>query len=278
MPTRLLPLFLAILLTVVACGTPAPADRKTNAEALATGRMVPAYLQTQRFDLYSLNRISGSQKLLVVYIEGDGLVWQRNNEVSSDPTPLTPTALKLALADSAPAVAYLARPCQFTGEGHQRNCRAALWTSHRYGEEVVAATGEALDILKRQAGAQRLGLVGFSGGGAVAVLAAARRNDVVWLKTVAAPLDTDAFTHHHGVTRLTDSLNPAGAAETLAGLPQLHLAGEDDKIVPSVIGKAYMARLPDARCSTLRVLPGLGHHDGWEKNWARLAGEAPACR
>ncbi|MEX1153109.1 alpha/beta fold hydrolase [Parvibaculum sp.] len=278
MPRRSLPWFLSILLGLAACGVPAPADRKANAEALATGNMVPAYLQTQRFDLYSLSRISGSHKLLVVYIEGDGLALTRVDEISPDPTPVTPTALKLALADSAPAVAYLARPCQFTGKAHQRNCRAALWTSHRYGEEVVAATGEALDILKRQAGAQWLGLVGFSGGGAVAVLAAARRNDVAWLKTVAAPLDTDAFTHHHGVTRLAHSLNPADMAETLAGLPQLHLAGEDDKIVPSVIGKAYMARMPDARCSALRVLPGLGHHDGWEKNWARLAGETPTCR
>jgi len=268
----------AILLLLVACGTPAPADRKESAEALAAGSMTAAYLQTQIFDLYSLSRTNDPQDLLVVYIEGDGLAWLRIDEASPDPTPVTPTALRLALADGAPAVAYLARPCQFTDEAHRRNCRTAFWTSHRYGEDVVAATNEALDMLKRRTGAQRLGLVGFSGGGTVAALTAARRSDVVWLKTVAAPLDINAFTRHHGVAPLTQSLNPADIAETLASLPQLHLAGADDRIVPAATGDAYMTRLLDSRCASLRILPGTGHHDGWETRWPDLARETPICR
>ncbi|MDP2149832.1 MAG: hypothetical protein Q8K13_09355 [Parvibaculum sp.] len=263
---------------LVACGIPAPADRKESAEALAAGSMTATYLQTQRFDLYSLSRTNDPQDLLVVYIEGDGLAWLRIDKASPDPTPVTPTALKLALTDDAPAVAYLARPCQFADEAHRRNCRNVYWTSHRYGEDVVAATNEALDLLKRRTGAQRLGLVGFSGGGTVAALTAARRSDVVWLKTVAAPLDINAFTRHHGVAPLTQSLNPADIAETLASLPQLHLAGADDRIVPAATGDAYMTRLLDSRCASLRILPGTGHHDGWEKRWPDLAQETPICR
>lgn len=279
MPIRLLPFLVALLLTVAACGTLAPADRKANAEALATGNMDAAYLPTQHFDLYSLSRISGGpHELLVVYIEGDGFAWQRIGEASPDPTPVNPTALKLALADTAPAVAYLARPCQFTGPEHQRNCNPALWTNQRYGEEVVAATGQALDLLKQRSGARHLGLVGFSGGGVVALLVAARRGDVTWVKTVAAPLDTDAFTDHHRVTPLSGSLNPADFGLTLARLPQIHLSGADDRIVPPAIGGAYMVRLPTHRCATLRVMPGVGHHDGWENIWPALAAETPACR
>ena len=277
MKCRLLPLF-AILPALAACAVATPAERKANAEILATGNMVPAYLQTRQFDLYSLSRANGPQDLLVVYIEGDGLAWARIDEVSPDPTPVTPTALRLALADGAPAVAYLARPCQFTDEAHRRNCRTALWTSHRYGEDVVAATGEALDMLRRRAGAQRLGLVGFSGGGAIAALVAARRGDVAWLKTVAAPLDTSAFTGHHGVTPLVSSLNPADMGAALGDVPQLHYAGADDKIVPPLIGQSYMARLPSRRCAALQVVAGAGHHEGWEKNWPVFGAETPACR
>ena len=278
MPKCRLLLLLAILPVLTACGTPAPAERKANVETLATGTMTSAYLQTRQFDLYSLGRTNGPQDLLVAYIEGDGLAWLRIDEASPDPTPVTPTALRLALAHGAPAVAYLARPCQFTDEAHRRNCRTALWTSHRYGEEVVAATGEALDMLKRRAGAQRLGLVGFSGGGAIAALVAARRNDVAWLKTVAAPLDTSAFTGYHGVTPLVSSLNPADMGAALGDVPQHHYAGADDKIVPPPIGQSYMARLPARRCAEFHIVAGAGHPEGWEKNWPVLSTETPACR
>lgn len=279
MPTRLLPFLLTLLLTATACGTPAPAERKANAEALPTGDMGAAYLPTQHFDLYSLSRISGEpRELLVVYIEGDGSAWQRSGEASPDPTPVDPTALKLALTDDAPAVAYLARPCQFADPAHRRNCDPAFWTDRRYGEEVVAATGQALDLLKQRSGARHLGLVGFSGGGAVALLVAARRGDVTWVKTVAAPLDTDAFTHRHHAPPLSGSLNPADFGLTLARLPQIHLSGADDRIVPPAIGGAYMERLPTHRCATLRIMPGVDHHDGWEDIWPALAAETPTCR
>ena len=64
---------------------------------------------------------------LTIYIEGDGLAWINRSTPSSDPTPMDPLALKLALADNIDTnVAYLARPCQYV-----RNalCKRRYWTS-----------------------------------------------------------------------------------------------------------------------------------------------------
>jgi hypothetical protein len=45
------------------------------------------------------------------YQSGDGLAWLSSDVPSSDPTPLDPLALRLALAKPARNAAYLARPC-----------------------------------------------------------------------------------------------------------------------------------------------------------------------
>jgi esterase/lipase len=46
----------------------------------------------------------------------------------------------------------------------------------------------AVTALKRASGASRLRLVGYSGGGVMAMLLAARRDDVAQVVTIAAPL------------------------------------------------------------------------------------------
>jgi hypothetical protein len=98
------------------------------------------------------------------------------------------------------------------------------------------------------------------------------------MKTVASPLDTEAFTSFHKVTPLSASLNPAESAGALAHLPQIHYVGEEDNIVPARIGHRFLARMGDTGCAALVVLPGFGHRDGWAEAWHRLAGETPACR
>lgn len=268
---------LAVLVASACTSVPAPAERKTSAEetAIAAG-MTPATIRTDRFDLYALIRHDASSALLVVYIEGDGFAWERRDKRSDDPTPLNPVSLHLAVADNAPAVAYLARPCQFVAT--PRYCDSDLWTTARYSEAVIAATDEALDQLKAKTGATKLALVGYSGGGTVAALAAARRSDVVWLKTVASPLDIAAFTNHHQVSPLAGSLNPASDVAALTRLPQIHYMGEDDEIVPPEINRAAIAQLDAEGCAELRVLRDVEHGDGWRSAWPSLADETPACR
>lgn len=279
MPVRLL-VFLLVALAASGCAMtpPVPSERKTHAATLASAAgMEERILETAHFDLYSLARFSAPADELTVYIEGDGLAWMRRNERSTDPTPVKAVALDLAIRDRTSAVAYLARPCQFVGGAMARNCTDNLWTGARYSEQVVQSMSEALDMLKKRSGATRLGLVGFSGGGAIAALVAARRSDVVWFKTVASPLDTAAFTAHHKAPPLTESLNPADNAHTLSRLPQIHYVGADDKIVPQGINEAFLAHMKRPVCASLVVLPAVSHTDGWGEAWQQVGTDEPAC-
>ena len=276
-------LVFSCLIAAVAAGActsvPAPAERRQSVEQMAADAgMTPMTLTTTRFDLYALTRQSAPSDLLVIYIEGDGFAWARRNTRSTDPTPADPVALALSAVDRAPAVAWLARPCQFTGGESARNCNSELWTGARYGEEVVAAMNDAIGTLKKKAGATQLGLVGYSGGGAIAALVAMRREDVAWLRTVAAPLDTHAFTSFHKVSPMTGSLNPADDAARLAALPQIHYVGAADKTVPETITLDFLERMGDTSCARLVVLPGMGHHGQWASEWTTLGRETPVCR
>ncbi len=275
------PLLLALSFCLAACTTPSPAERKQGAEALAAefGDSKALVVETSHFDLYARKR-GTSAPLLVVYIEGDGLAWTSRTTASADPTPVDPVALKLALLDRHDAVVYLARPCQYTGGsdgGAGRNCRTALWTSARYGEEVVAAMDEAVGRLMGEAGARKVALVGFSGGGTVASLIAARRGDVAWLKTVASPLDIAAFTRHHAVSPLVESLNPIDVAATLSHVPQVHYSGAEDEVVPASVNDAYLAELAPGGCASRVIVTGAGHREGWTAAWPAFSMEEPRC-
>jgi pimeloyl-ACP methyl ester carboxylesterase len=90
----------------------------------------------------------------------------------------------------------------------------------------VDSANIALDQLKTRAGSvDRLILIGFSGGGALAALLAERRNDVAGLVTVAANLDLDQWVRAKNLTPLRESLDPAVDAVRLAKLPQVHFVG-----------------------------------------------------
>jgi len=200
----------------------------------------------------------GGEKLLVVYIEGDGAAW-RAGRPPVDPTPTDPLALRLAVADPRRSVAWLGRPCQYAGPPLPAVCQPELWTSGRFGSAAVAAVGAGVDAVKTASGAERLVLVGHSGGGAIAVLLAARRSDVVGVLTVAAPLDHMGWTQHHGVTPLSVSYDTLEALARLNALPQRHFAGSDDKIVP-----------PAFSGPTAVVVRGFDHRCCWLAHWQRL--------
>jgi pimeloyl-ACP methyl ester carboxylesterase len=271
-------LFCLLMLYLVGCTVAPPAERAAQADNIARGSgLQPLLIETGTFDIHARLRAASDTSLLVIYIEGDGLAWRTRNTPSTDPTPLEPVALRLAAADDAPSVAWLARPCQFAGGETARNCTKTWWTDGRYGEAVIDSLNASIDTLKQRTGAATLALVGYSGGGTVATLIAARRDDIVWLKTVASPLDTEAFTTHHKVTPLSASLNPADHAPRLTRLPQIHYVGSDDAVVPPDINQAIASRLNEEGCATLRIMPGIGHGAGWSEAWRTRASEIPAC-
>lgn len=207
---------------------------------------------------------------LNIYLEGDGLAWLDAATPSFDPTPLDPLALRLALRDPAGAAVYLARPCQYVSGAERRGCEAKYWTSHRFSPEVIDATNLAVDRLKARFGAQRLILVGYSGGGAVAALIAAGRDDVARLITVAGNLDHGAWTAEYRLSPLSGSRNPADAWQGLAGIPQTHYVGGRDRTLGESVARAYAARFPPGRRPAIIVVPEFDHHCCWVDRWPAL--------
>lgn len=114
---------------------------------------------------------------LIVCIEGDGTGWHSRTRRSENPTPLEPIALRLALRDARPGLLYLAWPCQYVARAVLERCDPALWSGARYSEQVVAATYHAINATKRAA-ADKVILMGYSGGGVLAALLAAQHADV----------------------------------------------------------------------------------------------------
>jgi pimeloyl-ACP methyl ester carboxylesterase len=219
------------------------------------------------FVLTGFARPGSASELLSVYLETDGNAWIDWYHPSSDPSPLDPTALRLALKDPAPGVVYLARPCQFVAADDARNCEPGAWTRSRFSERAVAATSRAIDAAKQAAGARQVRLYGVSGGGVLAALIAARRTDVVRLVTVAAPLDTAAWTRLHRVSPLAGSLEPRRFAAALAALPQIHFVGANDEIVPASVVQSFLAALPAPADARLIVVPGYDHECCWADAW-----------
>lgn len=256
-----------ILLALSAC-----ADLRADADKIAARRqLTSAVVATASFDL--LTYASPGWKAgapLSVYIEGDGFAWVRRDRLSDDPTPLNPVALKMASRDPAPNILYIARPCQYVGGVNGRNCHPAYWSTARYSEEVVAALGEVVDRYRQRAGAPTLRLYGYSGGGTLALLLAARRQDVEAVTSVAAILDVREWTRRQGVTPLAHSLNPADFAGRLADVRQVHYAGAKDEVVPVAVSESYLQRFPPSRRPSLVVLPGQEHDCCWADIWPSL--------
>ena len=202
--------------------------------------------------------------VLTIYIEGNGLAWESKSRVSQDPTPTLPVALQLALKHPDGAAAYLARPCQYI---KNTQCKTEDWTNARFSDSVIEATDQAISLLKTDFAAKNIRLIGYSGGGAVAALVAARRNDVLQLITIAGNLDHKAWTTHHRISPLLDSLNPVDAWGRLGEVEQVHLIGGKDKIVGEYVLASFLEYAPEDKKVSVIHFPGQGHQCCWSDIW-----------
>jgi hypothetical protein len=264
---------------VLVCGALAAcvaARRETASDIAQGGGFVSRRFDAGAFVLAGWQRPGRPEGgTLTVYLEGDGRAYVNRGRIAEDPTPDDPVALRLAVADPARSVLYLARPCQYVEGPETRNCRSFYWSTGRLAPEIVEATGRAIDAAEAASGAASLELVGYSGGGALAVLVAARRHDVVRLVTVAADLDLAAWTHLHEVSPLTGSLDPIDAAADVARVPQLHYAGAADAIVPPEIVAGFVRAAGAA--ARMVVVPGYTHECCWVASWPELIARSRAA-
>ncbi|MGB0958332.1 MAG: alpha/beta fold hydrolase [Litorivicinus sp.] len=175
----------------------------------------------------------------MLVIEGDGFAFVTASRPSLNPTPLNPVGLRIATAlDEAPGVsaAYVARPCQYVQDP---GCRQDDWTDGRYTQSVV-------DRYQRFLAARfpdtPLVLVGYSGGGLIAAGLAQRDPRVIGLVTVAGNIDVNAWLAHHRLPAMNRAVDPAANAGRLVELPQVHLAGQRDRVVPPSMAESFARR------------------------------------
>lgn len=244
-------------------------ERKTTLFTLSYDKaVVQKEIKTSLVTLFSMQKITTVCKNedVKIYIEGDGLAWVTRSRISDDPTPLYPLAFSLMMRDTSPCKVYIARPCQYIKE---KNCENKYWTSHRFNTNIIQSFGEALDSLKQTHKNSSFTLVGYSGGGAITALLASKRKDVSMLITVAGNIDTDVWVKKHGISPLDGSLNPADYAATLQNIPQHHLIGEDDTIIPKEIFFSYLSKF-EHKEKVNHSLHKATHNSGWEESYTQF--------
>lgn len=258
-----------VFLIISGCGSFQQRQEKVKTLTEPAGFRYEQVLSGQ-FLLTTFKKLKPGGSELVVYIEGDGYAWKRNNILSDDPTPRDPVALNLALNDPRGSILHISRPCQYLSKEQLEQCQPKYWSSHRYAEEVISSINNVIEREILQSGIQEINLVGYSGGGTVAVLLAAQRDDVSSIVTVAANLDHASWTSLHGITPLTGSLDAASFAEAIENVPQLHFAGGKDSIVPPEISESYLDKANNTANIKIRVIPNYNHKCCWVDNWERL--------
>ena len=119
----------------------------------------------------------------------------------------------------------------------------------------------------------KLELVGYSGGGNIAALLAARRTDVRSLRTVAGNLDVAYVNALHHVTAMPDAVSAIDSASALRTLPQIHFSGDDDKTVPPTVARRFQ-RAVGGHCTQVDVVSGMAHGSDWAAIWPQLLAKA----
>jgi len=206
---------------------------------------------------------------LFVFLEGDGSPWGSSGmRPSADPTTSNPLALRLMLATPAASI-YVARPC-YQGRVDAQ-CSAERWTGGRYSEAVVASMVAAIRSESAKYSESELVIVGYSGGGALAVLIAERLGNVAAVITVGANLDIAAWAGEHHYLPLMQSLNPA-QSDRKHPWAEFHFNGAKDVVVPAATADAYFQRYPQAQRF---VVENTDHVCCWESDWPALLARLP---
>jgi len=241
-----------------------PKVRQQTADTVAqAGNLVQQKIATDDFLLTTYQRFDATSdnKQMVVYIEGDGMAWISRDQLSSNPTPVQPIALKLASIDTNANVLYIARPCQYLWPQKMNRCSSRYWSDKRGSEEVISSINQAISIVKQKQNISSIRLIGYSGGGGIAALIADRRADVSEFVSVSGNLNYKLFTQTHNLSPMNGSIDPITVANQIGSIPQIHYVGADDKIIPKQIALSFSDKV--------KVINNVSH-DNWPDKWAQI--------
>lgn len=274
-------IIISSLLLLAACAKSGNEIRESADKIASENGFYKKLVQGEDFLLTTYQKITDSKAPYVFYIESDGYAFT-NYGVSENPTPRDSLLLKLAIMDKRPNVVYLARPCQYTPMELNPKCAHSTeyWTNKRLSEEVVVSVNTAIESIRNN---KPVSLIGYSGGGGVALLVAARSKYVKDIITIAGNIDTVSFTEFHAAKydpqkkQLSGSLNPADYAESLKTIPQLHISGGNDKKVPPFIAARYVQK-SSSTCVHQKIYPSATHSKGWQAIWGSVLNTPLQCK
>lgn len=272
--------------TITACSVPPALRDEVAARIASPAWMIERPIVASPFTLTAFERMHEKGEPVTIYIEGDGNADRASTlQVTLDPTPINPVALHLAAVDKSSNVAYIARPCQFSDTPHydhrvktQGKCNSDYWENKRFSPEVITAYNTALDNIENQYSTNGFNLVGYDGGGAIAAILAAKRDDVLSLRTIAGNLDHTAQSVYLGLPPLDGSLNAVDFADDLVDVPQHHyIGGQDESIKPAVLN-SYLQAIGNSACVEHTLIQDAEHARGWVEKWPTLLREdLPTC-
>lgn len=258
----------------------APNRHETAIRLASAAHMLERHIIVDELDITTFERGTKRNAPARLYIEGDGPLWLMNEQtvyepmVAHNPTPVNPVALHLATHDNAPNKFYMARPCQYM-RGHrpteERGCSSNLWREDRYGPVVIDVMNRAIDNIKKRYGITTFELVGFEGGGVIALAIAAQRDDVRNVRTVAAPLDHWLLTEEMKIPPFAGSENAAAFAAKVAHVPQHHFFGHLGESVPyKAMYDNYAAAAGTTKCMRFSEVRFANERDGFVPEWPAL--------
>lgn len=250
----------AALLSLFGCAAPQPLR-----DALADGFTAEPVAGAGFVHTVLTRRGAGSAMPLHIYIEGDGTPWQLGRVPARDPTPRNALALRLAALDDHDVI-YVGRPCYF-GHAADPGCDVSQWTSGRYGNGIVESMAAVIRRLLGDGPQRPIILIGYSGGGSLATLIADRLDGVLAVLSIAANLDTDAWTRQHGYLPLSGSLNPANLKNTARQTLHVQVIGSDDTVVPEAVTLSYQEKHPEL---VVWPYPDSDHACCWEQRWPEI--------
>ncbi len=268
-------LFIPLVFLLASCATNDFTKHRVAESYASEHGFQKKLVQGGQFWLTSFQKITSEKLPYVIYLEGDGQAFKGRYTISDDPTPRKIMMLELATMDTRRNIVYLARPCQYTPMDLNNGCNQTYWTDKRMSEDSVHALNEAI---KKIAGKEPVDLIGFSGGGGIAVLIAARNPQIRSITTIAGNLDHIAFNKFHRVRPMVGSLNPIDYAKKIAHIPQLHISGGQDKVVPAFIADDFIKASGHSNCIQREILSNATHTKNWNKDWMYVLAIPVRCK
>ncbi|MBP5344316.1 MAG: hypothetical protein J6Y85_04525 [Alphaproteobacteria bacterium] len=216
-------------------------------------------IQTDYYKLASWQKITDTRSPIRIYLEGDGYAFNYAGQPTNNPTPRGTFLRKIAFNDPNSNVVYLARPCQYITDSL---CTQKDWTTGRFSEHIIDSILQAIQIISKK---QPVILIGYSGGALLSGLVINKNSTIPiqkWI-TLAGVLNHTKWTQNLHLPPLTDSAD----LNKLPSVPQLHLIGDKDQVVPYPLTKTLVDE------KNLIIIPNATHDTGYENYLPQVYGK-----